>query len=278
MNEWVRLWHDMPTDPKWRTIARKSGQRVGDVIAVFTLIMVNASANATERGVLSGFDHEDIATALDMAEADVSAIVAAMQGKVLDGDRLSGWERRQPKREDNSALRAKEWRDKKKMERNRTQPNAIERPDTDTDTDTDTELSEAKASGAEAPKLSASDITKSIFDTGVSILTATGHDARSARSIIGRWRKGYSDSEVLAVLSRCPPDVSSPVEWVPKALQSERAKATGRANGQNRSGHSGQGSTRDLGMEIAAELSRNAGGSGGTADLLLGPGASGWPQ
>ena len=23
-NSWLRLWHDMPNDPKWRTIARKS--------------------------------------------------------------------------------------------------------------------------------------------------------------------------------------------------------------------------------------------------------------
>ncbi|ENW8560590.1 hypothetical protein ACR6SH_005434, partial [Escherichia coli] len=23
-NAWLRLWHDMPNDPKWRTIARVS--------------------------------------------------------------------------------------------------------------------------------------------------------------------------------------------------------------------------------------------------------------
>lgn len=42
-NSWLRLWHDMPNDPKWRTIARKSNQRISDVIAVYLHVLVNAS-------------------------------------------------------------------------------------------------------------------------------------------------------------------------------------------------------------------------------------------
>jgi len=130
MTSWVRLWHDMPTDPKWRVIARKSGQRVGDVIAVFNFLMVSASANADERGRTDCFDCEDVAAALDLEETDVQAIVQAMRGKVMDDDgKLTGWEKRQPKREDSSAERAKAWRN----ERKRTQANAPERPDTDSD-------------------------------------------------------------------------------------------------------------------------------------------------
>lgn len=135
MTDWVRLWHDMPTDPKWRTIARKSGQRVGDVMAVFNFMMVNASVNAAERGTLSGFDVEDVATALDIDDDDVRAIIAAMQGKVLDGDRLTGWERRQPKREDGTAAKRKaEWKERQRnaTERNGTHGNA---PETETETD-----------------------------------------------------------------------------------------------------------------------------------------------
>jgi hypothetical protein len=130
MNNWLRLWHDMPTDPKWRVVARKSGQRIGDVIAVFNFLLVEGSANATERGRTHADRanaNDDIAAALDIDTAAVTAIIEAMQGKVLDGDMISGWEKRQPKREDGSAERAKEWR-----ERNRTQPNAPEhktRPD-----------------------------------------------------------------------------------------------------------------------------------------------------
>ena len=144
---WVRLWADMPNDPKWRTIARVSKQKIGDVMAVFVHMMTNAS-QADERGYLENWSDEDIASALDLETENVTAIREAMQGRVLDGDRLKGWETRQPHREDGSAERAKAWREKKKSEseqqvklceRNRTQPNAEKRPDTDTDTDTDTE-------------------------------------------------------------------------------------------------------------------------------------------
>lgn len=130
MTDWVRLWHDMPTDPKWRAIAKRCGRPITDVLAVFVFMLTNASANATERGVLINWQDDDIAAALDIDTEHVAAIRDAMQGKTLDGDKLTGWEKRQPKREDSSAERAKTWR-----ERNRTQPNAEKRPDTDTDTD-----------------------------------------------------------------------------------------------------------------------------------------------
>lgn len=134
---WVRLWHDMPTDPVWRVIARRSGQRIGDVIAMFNMLMVQAGENPNERGRTQGNDDDEIAAALDIEPEQVSAIREAMQGKVLDGDRLSGWEKRQPKREDGSAERAKAWRDAQKngSERNRTKPNAGKRPDADADAD-----------------------------------------------------------------------------------------------------------------------------------------------
>lgn len=130
MTSWVRLWSDMPTDPKWRVIARKAGRPISEVIAVFVHMMTNAGANASERGELENWSDEDIAASLDLETDAVEAIRSAMQGKTLDGVKLTGWEKRQPKREDGSAERAKAWR-----ERKRTQPNAEERPDTDSDTD-----------------------------------------------------------------------------------------------------------------------------------------------
>lgn len=142
-NQWLRLWHDMPTDPKWRTIAKASGHRIGDVMAVYIHILVCAS-NATERGRTHSFSAEDVASALDMESADVMQIIDAMQGRVLDGDVVRGWEKRQVVREDGSAGRAKAWREAKKAndksienatERNRTQTERRRTPDTDTDTD-----------------------------------------------------------------------------------------------------------------------------------------------
>lgn len=144
-NQWLRLWHDMPTDPKWRTIARISKQPIANVIAVYLHMLVCAS-NATERGRTHGWNDEDVASALDIETENVATIRESMQGRVLENDYLTGWEKRQPKREDNSSLRAKEWRDRQKEERNRTQPNAEKRPEEDKDTDKNKKVSKALGS------------------------------------------------------------------------------------------------------------------------------------
>lgn len=140
MSSWLRLWTDMPTDPKFRLIARKAGQPVTVVLAVY-VHMLTTAAEAEPRGDIVGWDDEVVAIALDLDVEDVVAVREAMQGRVLDGDHLTGWEKRQPKREDGAAERAKEWRERKKAEksddceqrtdreRNRTQANAEERPD-----------------------------------------------------------------------------------------------------------------------------------------------------
>lgn len=135
-NQWLRLWHDMPTDPKWRTISKASGQRIGDVMAVYVHMLVCAS-NATERGRTQSFNSEDVASALDLDTEQVEQIIAAMQGRVLDGDLLKGWENRQVAREDGSAERAKAWREAQKAASERA-PNTTERkrtPDKDKDKD-----------------------------------------------------------------------------------------------------------------------------------------------
>lgn len=127
-NPWFRLWSDMINDPKWRTIARSSGQKIGDVIATY-IHMLTAASNATERGRTEGWNDEDVATALDIETSQVEAIRKAMQGRVLDGDYLLGWEKRQPIKEDGAAERARAWREAKKAtkEQEETQPNATER-------------------------------------------------------------------------------------------------------------------------------------------------------
>lgn len=97
-NEWLRLWHDMPNDPKWRTIAKVAGQPISAVIATYVHLLVDASRNVT-RGHADVTD-EDLASALDLEESQVKAIREAMHGRVLDGSELLGWAKRQPKRED----------------------------------------------------------------------------------------------------------------------------------------------------------------------------------
>lgn len=98
-NEWLRLWHDMPTDPKWRVIAKASGQPLHLVIALYTVLLVDASKNKKSRGVTTCHD-EDLSVTLDCDMSQIEAIKQAMQGRVLDGNNLKGWEVRQPKKED----------------------------------------------------------------------------------------------------------------------------------------------------------------------------------
>lgn len=95
---WLRLWHDMPNDPKWRTIARISGQPVALVQAVFVHLLVDASRNVTRGHVTVTV--EDLASALDVTDEQIQNVLTAMQGRVIDGECLSGWDRRQPIRED----------------------------------------------------------------------------------------------------------------------------------------------------------------------------------
>jgi hypothetical protein len=131
----------MPNDPKWRTIARVSKQSIPAVLSVYVHLLVIAS-NATERGRTQNVCSEDLASALDLDAEQVDAILAAMQGRVLDGDMVSGWAKRQVEREDGSAERSKLWREAQK-EAKRTQSNAGERkqtPDKDTDTDTEQKI------------------------------------------------------------------------------------------------------------------------------------------
>jgi hypothetical protein len=124
-NQWLRLWIDLPNDPKFRTISRVSGQSISIVIAVY-IHMLCCAANATERGRTEGWCDEDIATALDVQIDQIILIREAMQGRLLDYDYLTGWEKRQPLKEDGAAERARAWRQAKK-EKEQTQPNENER-------------------------------------------------------------------------------------------------------------------------------------------------------
>lgn len=118
-NSWLRLWHDMPNDPKWRTIARLSGQPVALVQATYLHLLVSASQGVT-RGH-ADVTHEDLASALDVTDRDIEQILEAMQGRVLDGKKLTGWGNRQVKREDsgNPETGAKSARERKNAQRDR---------------------------------------------------------------------------------------------------------------------------------------------------------------
>jgi len=130
MTDWFRSWHGAPTDPKWLGIAKRAGVAPGIAVAVAWALMDRAS-QAADRGSIEGYDAEGLAYFYGCEPENVEAIVAAMEDKgMIANGRFSSWEKRQPKREDGAAERAREWR-----ERKRTQANASATPDTETDTD-----------------------------------------------------------------------------------------------------------------------------------------------
>jgi len=109
----------MPNDPKWRTISRVSGQTIATVQTIYLHLLVDASRNVT-RGHVT-VTNEDLASSIDVTDDAISAVLEAMQGRVLDGDRLTGWELRQPKREDagNPESGAKSATERKREQRKR---------------------------------------------------------------------------------------------------------------------------------------------------------------
>lgn len=108
--QWLRLYHDTINDPKWRVISVRSKQPVGNVLAVWMQMLISAS-EATQRGTLEGWDDETSAAVLGYDPEAVTAIREAMQGRVLDGLRLTGWDKRQfPS--DTSAERTRRYRAK----------------------------------------------------------------------------------------------------------------------------------------------------------------------
>lgn len=118
------------------------------------------------------------------------------------------------------------------------------------------DIPSAKADGRGASEPMALDFAKTIFRTGVEILKAGGHDDRQARSIIGRWKKSYSEGSVLAVLARCQiAQPEAPVEWITKALLVEQQRAAGREPAPQQQ-HPQRASVSEIGAEIAARKQR----------------------
>lgn len=135
--DWLRWHHGTVESGRWRAVAKRSGQPVCAVVAVWALLCETAS-RAHERGVAEGWNDEDAGAALDMAAESVSAIREAMQGRALEGLRLVTWAEEQVKREreDRSVDRVRAFRERKHgvtinrtVSRRVTPRNAMKRPE-----------------------------------------------------------------------------------------------------------------------------------------------------
>lgn len=254
MSRWFRHYAGMMRDDKLVRVAIRSKQTIERVVWIWGAILESA-AEIDDDGRYD-FDAAEVAYFLRADEDDILAVARELEnaGRLANGS-VAKWGDRQFT-SDRSAERQRRYRERKKSggdsqheERDNNADERVTSPSRHCDapeTKTETYNSEPIGSGAAAP--TAADFTKSMWDTGKAILKAAGHDERQAGSILGRFRKTYSDSEVLTVVSRCQIEQpSEPVEWITKALQAERNKANGQ---QRQSNHRG-GSTRD-----AAELAR----------------------
>jgi hypothetical protein len=201
-NLWLRLWHDMPNDPKWRTISRASGQPIALVEAIYIHLLVDASRNVT-RGHVS-VTPEDLASALDVTEADVESVLAAMQGRVLDGVQVSGWDARQPKREDSgnpetgakSASQRK--REQREREKAKAQDDSCHARSRTVTTDKDKEEDKDKSKEQEPP----------LPPKGEAVAAAPGKGEPSANPV--------KPSPKFDPMSACPPNVTPEIwqSWV----------------------------------------------------------------
>ena len=115
--DWFRSWHGAPTDNKWLVIARRAGVQPVIVSAVFWALLDYASQQE-DRGSVVGFDVETFAIWSGWNDDDIAAIIDAMRTKnVIDATgRLTAWDKRQPKREDDSAERVRKHRQRKRDE------------------------------------------------------------------------------------------------------------------------------------------------------------------
>lgn len=230
--DWFRWHHGTVTDPKWRVIARRAGVTVRDTLAVWAAVLECAS-QSPDRGTLDGWDHEDIGAALDMDAEQVEAIYAAMQGKVLDGDRVSAWEKRQPLREDSTAAERKRLqRERERQEREQAERDALSRDVTmrhapekirEEEIREGSKSSEANASaGKPAPPVrEVASSEAEVFRVGKEVLGA------NAGGMITRLRKSqhYDDRAALDLIEQARAK-DDPREWIGAVLRGDATAST----------------------------------------------------
>lgn len=115
---WFRWYHGSSCDTKWPWVARRSGQCVGTVVAVWSALLEHASQNE-ERGSVDGFNCEEIDVLFGYDEGTCASVFRAMceRGVIRDGF-IAAWSKRQVKDEGAS--------ERKRLQRERERLEALE--------------------------------------------------------------------------------------------------------------------------------------------------------
>jgi len=75
------------------------------------------------------------------------------------------------------------------------------------------DITEAKASDASV------DFAKQLWDRGVAFLGRHGTQDKQARTLIGKWRKAYTDTDIFEAFSACSKEgIIDPVPWITAKL------------------------------------------------------------
>jgi hypothetical protein len=189
---WWRSWHGAPTDHKWAVIAARSGVKTGVVIAVAWALLDYASQQE-ERGSVVGFDPEEFAIFSGFTEDEITAVIQAMNDKeILKDGRFVNWEKRQPKREDDSTERVRKYREEK---RNVTQGNAPEREsESDTESEEDKEKEREESNPQAASPLDPFDAIKDAIESRGIMLSGEA-DIKTVTELV---KDGVTPEDILA--------------------------------------------------------------------------------
>lgn len=111
--EWLKWFVGATTDPKFAVVAKRSGQNMASVIAVWAMLLERAG-QADERGEIEGFDCEGADIVLGLEDGAACSIMQAMQAKgLIDGECITNWDKRQ-RREEPEAVK-----ERKRLQRER---------------------------------------------------------------------------------------------------------------------------------------------------------------
>lgn len=207
--EWYRAYHGMPYDPKLKVVARRSGQPMSSVVAVWACVL-DAASQHDPRGTIN-IDPEEIAVFQDMEMEAVEAILDALKSKNLidEDNHLTNWHKRQ---HTTSTERMKKHRDTKKRDvtgsdakrHGVTRGDAKKRkndPDTDADTDSEADTEQRSDSDPKKDSNSKNRAREEKRESEGEKQPSCGKDAEQSQSDILRQMADIWDEEVQSKLT-----------------------------------------------------------------------------